>query len=91
MKMADDETQMLCAGIQSQLSRIRCPRLTSAVRNYFGAWPWQVRGTARRRTKGFLFCPCLLPSQSRANVVFIQEYKCHLQSHSGEEGGEQKS
>lgn len=39
MQMAVDETQMPCvgAGIQSQLSGIRCPWLTSAVRNYFGA------------------------------------------------------
>lgn len=42
---------MAGAGIQSQLSRIRCPWLTSAVRNYFGTWPWQVRGKHKEENK----------------------------------------
>lgn len=51
--MALDETQAPCtgAGFQSQLSGIRCPWLTSAVRHYFGTWPWQVRGNHQEENK----------------------------------------
>lgn len=88
--MAVGGTQTLCAGagIQSQLFGIRCPWLTSAVRNYCGAWPWQVRGHCEEENKSFssLFCPCLPHLQYWANVVLIQEEKCHLQSHSEKEG-----
>lgn len=92
--MAVDKTQTPCAGagIQSQLSGIRCPRLTSAVRNYFGTWPWQVRGDHKEENKrvSLSSAPASSLPQHRVNVVLIQKYKCHLQSHSGEERGERR-
>lgn len=68
--MVVDEAQMLCAGIQSQLSGIRCPWLTSAVRNYFGAWPWQVRGNQEKENKRVSLSSA--PASSLHNVGQMQ-------------------